>query len=311
MSLLAEQVIDRHRDWQKQLIYEGKYYAGKPKEQVEQVKKGVAHRQQELAIAVEGGTESARDYLLNSLGLKAITDAKVDVPELVCELTPGEMSALPRHVEEQLGMAWDESVSPAMAAESAFWAVCHAKWMSEGKFGNDLPRVFLLGGQAKTAEARTRNFLRRTGGLPRVRGNVSVFSDCQISGGLWRYRIARDIAADTAIKGDPIGREAAHDVLRIPGVWNRFAMWLLRSLTPLNAISAKAAVVMTLHRHQDEVRDVGGEKAVKGVMEKLGRLSHTHHLDSTPWEMLLETARSGLAKNPESAFRDETRPGEG
>jgi len=171
------------------------------------------------------------------------------------------------------------------------WALCHAVWISDDIFGADLAAVFLDTGS--TSEARTRNFLRRTGGLRHIRGNISPLENCPISRAWWRRRIARDIAGVVTVEaGDELDTDAAHEVLHSPPIWSNLVGMSMRRVTAVCAPRARAAAVVALHR----LGTAAGQTArAKGAIHALGRLSHSRNLSETPWQHLVDTASTGAA----------------
>ncbi len=290
--------LDRHSDWQKSLTYEKKQHRDPNSEQAVQRRQEVEENQARLIGAVEAGPEAARDYLLHeALGVDDAALARLAMPSLP-RLTPGEMSRLPIHAEREVARALDGQITPAHAAEPAVWALCHAVWISDGVFGADLAAVFLDGPRANTSEARTRNFLRRTGGLRHVRGNTSPLDDCPVSAAWWRRHIAREVAsvvaAETSVSSE-LDADTAHKVLHNREIWSNLVTMSLRQVTAVCAPRARAALVTALHNHG---ATVSGSKAARaltqGAIRALGRLSHSHNLTETPWQHLVDTATEGL-----------------
>lgn len=284
--------LDRHSDWQKSLTYEKKKHRDPNSEQAVQRRQEVEQNQARLIAATEAGPEAAKSYLLEALGTDEHA-ARTAVPGLPNPLTPGEMTRLPVHAERELARTLDGCLTPAQAAEPAVWALCHAVWISDDVFGADLAAVFLDAGS--TSEARTRNLLRRTGGLRHIRGNVSPLVDCPISRAWWRRRIARDTASVvTAETGDELDTDAAHEVLHKPEIWSNLVGMSMRQVTAVCAPRARAAAVVALRR----LGTAAGQTArarTQGAIRALGRLSHSHNLTLTPWQHLVDTASAGAA----------------
>ena len=95
--------------------------------------------------------------------------------------------------------------------------------------------IFCEGSRANTVEARTRNFLRRTGGLRRVRGNTSPLVDCPISAAWWRYRVAFEASSIAQREGSDLAVDAAHETLRTRDVWDYLVGMSLRQVTSVCA----------------------------------------------------------------------------
>lgn len=286
--------LERHSDWQKSLTYEKKKHRDPNSEQAVQRRQEVNKNQARLIAAVESGSDAARDYLLHkALEVDDAASAQRAVPRLPNPLTPSEMRRLPIHAERELARALDGRLSPSQASEPAVWALCHAVWISDGIFGADLAAVFLNTGS--TSEARTRNFLRRTGGLRHIRGNVSPLVDCPISRAWWRRRIARDVASVVAANtGGELDTDTAHEVLHSPEIWSNLVGMSMRQVTAVCAPRARAAAVVALHR----LGTAAGQTArarTQGAIRALGHLSYSRNLTLTPWRHLVDTASTGAA----------------
>ena len=253
----------------------------------------VRDRQMELMAAVEAGPAACSRYLLHRLRVKDAPSLRAAIPDLPERLTSAAMQRLPRYDETKIAEKLSE-VSPAEAATPAYWAACHAIWIEQDYF-DDLSASFLEGTGADTAEAKTRNFLRRSGGLERIRGKVSVLMDCPISMAWWRVRIANEIV-DEAPKGT-IDVEAAHAMLHDHSIWPELTGLSVKRITSLNAPRARAAAIVALHQHDAlsyEIKASLRKAQCQGALRALGRLSHSFSLDTVPWENLLRTATEGI-----------------
>ena len=268
--------------WQSQIIFEKKKH-GKPdhnREVVEQVR----DRQEELAAEIDKGPRQLGAYLRRVLKL-GVGDEIDALPFPRERLTAGEFVKPPIELEGELGRSW-QALPPRLASRPVFWLLCHVVWIEQGRLGDSghLVRAALMteGSPAKDPEARTRNLLRRTGGIF-VRGNVSVFSDCPMAQAWWRWHLALQVAQVT---GGRVGRAEAHATLHANHpAWEELAMLSLRRITVVNQPRARAAMVSRLHALLDQhgkltknhVKDVGVEFARVGL-----RRSFEH----TPWEKL-------------------------
>ena len=112
------------------------------------------------------------------------------IPQLPARVNTDQMLRLPRHDEQHIGRALYDRFTPAEAAEPAVWALCHAYWIRDSAFGDDILAVFALRNRDKTPEQRVRNVLRGIGGLRHIRGNITAFADSSISQAWWRYHLA-------------------------------------------------------------------------------------------------------------------------
>lgn len=295
-STLSDLVDDeRHDDWQRSLIYEKGNYRDQNSDEAIECRARTAMEQVRLADAVGAGFHATAQYLLRSSGVEDAVRARREVPHLPNPLTVGEMSNLPAYAERKLAETLHEALSPCQAAQPAVWTMCHAVWMGRGDFGSNLATVFCEGPKADTVEARTRNLLRRTGGLRRVRGNISPLVDCPISAAWWRYRLALE-ASDIATKeGSSLTADAAHEILRPRNVWENLVGMSLRRVTTVCASPARAAAVVAFQQRQ---RASGGEVTraqAQGAIRELARLSHGYSLWHVPWRVLLQAAERGIA----------------
>ncbi|WP_419553924.1 hypothetical protein [Candidatus Poriferisodalis sp.] len=258
----------------------------------QQYRSEVKARQLELVAAVAAGSAECSRYLLRQLRVTDEEALRSAVPSLPNPLTASELLRLPRYAEERI--AESLSMSPAEAATPAFWAACHAVWIEQGNF-DDLVAGFLEGPKADNAEARTRNFLRRTGGLERVRGKVSVLVNCPISTAWWRVRTAREIVAEAP--SNSIDFETAHQLLHDPNIWPELTGLSVKRITSLNAPRARAAAIVALG--QRGTIDNGVKASLRkircqGALRALGRLGHSYSLNTVPWEIILSTALEGI-----------------
>lgn len=253
----------------------------------------VEARQRELIAAVAAGPIACSQYLLHQLRVTDETELRAAVPPLPNPLTAAELLRLPRYAEERIAESL-QSISPAEAATPVFWTACHTVWIQQGNF-DDLVASFLDGPGVKDDEARTRNFLRRTGGLERVRGKVSVLVNCPVSMAWWRVRTARDIASVAA--ADTLDFPAAHEMLHDPTVWAELTGLSVKRLTSLNASRARAAAIVALAQRGTVANgsNVSLRKAhCQGALRAVARLSHSFSLNVIPWEHLLGAAQAGI-----------------
>ena len=99
------------------------------------------------------------------------------------------------NLERTLSKSWDGQIRRRDASRPVFWTLAHIRWLEEGQLGDQIEETLLRGGgRDSTEDQRTRNLLRRVGGLPHVRGKVSVLSDSPISRAWWRGSVASEIA---------------------------------------------------------------------------------------------------------------------
>lgn len=287
----------RFEDWQRQLIYEQKLHRSQDSDEARNAQRQVAQEQKALAEAVSAGPSSAFTYLLRKLGVSEADIGADMVPVLPKPLTVAEMRSLPAFAEEQIATWLHQSIFPAQAADPAFWTLCHAFWIRSFLFGADLEAVFFDGPKADNDEVRTRNFLRRVGGLRRVRGNVSPLTDCPISMAWWRRRIALEASQEATRHGDQLSTTEAHEALRQPTVWENLALWSIRRVTSLSAPSARAAVVVVLARQEQVPSGATATRQIQDVMRSVARVGHSYNYFGVPWTELLIAAEQGLVES--------------
>ena len=76
MSDLSPGLIQRHRQWQADNIFQRKRHKGTPKRELRSLREQITERQQELARHVDGGTSALTDYMQDKL---RITDDLLSV----------------------------------------------------------------------------------------------------------------------------------------------------------------------------------------------------------------------------------------
>lgn len=270
----------------------------------QQSRSEVHARQLELIASVAAGPADCSRYLLRQLCISDEPALRAAVPALPNRLTAAAMQRLPRYDESKIAESL-ASVSPAEAATPVFWAACHAIWIEQGYF-DDLVVSFLEGPKANNADRRTRNFLRRTGGLERVRGKVSVLVNCPISTAWWRVRIAQEIAAEAP--ANSIDFDTAHQLLHDPNIWPELTGLSVKRITSLNAPKARAAAIVALNQRgtiNNGIKASLRKSRCQGALRALGRLSHSFSLSTVPWEAVLDAARTGIEEADGDQLSDE------
>lgn len=248
----------------------------------------VEERQENLLAAVGRGSCALSDYLRENLG---VGDGAIGAPGFPRPaLTVSEFRGITPELEQEIGTAWE--IQPSLAARPVFWLLCLTEWLEQDRF-DDPDAAFTSGGNG-TADRRTRNFLRRTGGLPYVRGRVSVLSDCPLSRAWWRWRVAVS-AAEASCGG--IGANEAHAALHLRGpVWEELARLSLERVTAINQPRARAAMVAVIARHPDI-----GREGVQRMASALGQRSLTRSLQYDSWNDLIGIAERAAKPDGPSA----------
>ena len=292
--------ITRYGRWQAEAIYEPDRHSGEDSEHHTRARAAITATQRALIDAVEAGPAAASTHLFAQLGVVDSAEARRHLPALPNLLTVAEMQHLPLRTARRIGEALDGALCPVDAATPGVWALCHAAWIADGHFGNDLPPVFLDSGNTSSDEHRTRNFLRRTGGLERIRGKQSVFVNCAISAAYWQWRIASDAAQIAGGAGEDADVGSLHAVLHDKATWVDFVALSLRRFAAINSPRGRAAGLLAVAGH----RNGGDGSAVllERAMSRLAELSHSYDLASAPWSLLCAEAQRALsATHPAAA----------
>ena len=241
--------------------------------------------QDELIAAVREGPQALASHMRGKLGLGA-TD-ELDAPKLPRPLTSSEYRDPPLVLERDLCGSLPD-LTPAIAAQPAFWTKCHLAWIEADSFEPPLEPFFLgakvTGKMPSTTDAAVRNLFRRMGGLPHVRGKLSVLADCPTSCAWWRGRVARLAAAESERVGDPFAAEDAHRVLHAgTDAWARLVGDSVRRITVVNSSRLHAALIA---EYSDAARDKGGlpAKELQAVVRKVATFGKTLCFDTVPWE---------------------------
>lgn len=293
-------LIDRttFREWQSNLIYQGKRHKSLSGADQRAIQQDTVQRQQVLAAAIARGPDAVADFLCSTASsLEAAETVLKDLPPLPRPLTAAEMDQTTLHVDREVSSALDDwGITPMLAGESSFWALCHARWIGDGMFPDGVARVF-AGGEKKASdtEAMTRAFLRRVCGLHVERGNTSVITDCVLSASWWRYRLAREVSETLEQHGEDLTVAEAHRVLQGSEVWETFVMNMIRRLASLNAPRARAAVVRALC---EQSRRTGGRSVSRDVvhncMQKVAQHGDRFSLSFVDFATLAKTASDAL-----------------
>ena len=206
----------------------------------------IRDRQLVLRDAVKGGTKAFVQYIEEELKVRA--PAKTDLPHMI-QLTPAEAFNPPSELEARLADAWVAEIAPRHAAQSVYWTLCYAGWFKSGILGDDPASILITGKpspSSKSPDEFTRTLLRNMGGLPHVRGPVSVFSDCPFSRAWWRVRIASEAAE---VGSSALTREAAHAALHRNPIWETLISLAVRRVTVVNSRVVRAALVALIAKH--------------------------------------------------------------
>ena len=271
----------RFTQWQKGLVYRRR----KGEDPDETTVAGVKERQGALAQVMEDGAEALARYLRQELGLGV---SLRDLPLLPRQLAPEEAFQPPIELEKELYGAWSRLVHPGTASQPAFWTMCHIRWLEQGHLGNDPNATFstgIAGKREPDLDVRTRDLLRHVGGLPYIRGNVSVFSDCPLSRAWWRRRLA--VEAVEYASASRLNVESAHRALhRSNQVWEELVRLSVRRVTVINQPRVRAAIVTYLAA-QDGVQT----EDVAAIAQGCARYGLGYSLQHASWDDLFQVVQ--------------------
>ena len=241
-------------------------------------------RQTELAQVMDSGRQAMVEYLRAQFHLEG--KALGEVPPLPRPLTCEEVYRPPVELEEALWDGWETHIRLGEASTPAFWTFCHLAWLEQGYFPDDLVGAFSTGQPGKRnpdLDNQTRDVLRGMGGLPHIRGNVSVFVDCQLARAWWRRRIALEAAAYAP--ENRLDATSAHKSLHRAGWWEALAELSIRRLTVISHPKVRSVIVAHITSNPGMPRE---EVAV--IARRLARHGLTHSLEHVEWDELLRVA---------------------
>ena len=241
-------------------------------------------RQTELAQAMDGGRSAVVKYLRAQLHLQG--QALGEVPPLPRPLTCEEVNDPPVELEEALYGEWEHRIRLGEASTPAFWAFCHLAWLEQGYLPDDLVGAFSTGQPGKrnpNLDNQTRAVLRGMSGLPHVRGNLSVFVDCQLARAWWRRRIALE-AAEYA-PSNQLNAMSAHKSLHRDGWWEKLAGLSIKQLTIISHPKVRSVIVAHIASNPGMKKD-----ELAAVARRLARHGLTHSLEHVAWDELSAVA---------------------
>lgn len=279
---LVEAISPKFSNWQQRIVFDqGRH--GKPSRENRDVWNPIRERQKELRLALRGGPKALGAYLRHTLD---IGGKQIGAPELPrSQLTPDECQTPPVELERELWAAWS-GLRRRFTSQPVYWLLCHVEWIEQGRFGQVGPRLeaALIGRRGKDLEAKTRNFLRHTGGIPHERGKTSVFSDCPLAAAWWRGHVAEQVSL---IEGVGMSADEVHRVLHLHRpAWERLAMLGVQKVTVISQPNARAAIVSRL---AERLRENGRLQPadVDEIAASVARLGLRRSLHDTPWQDLV------------------------
>lgn len=236
--------------------------------------------QAELADAAKAGTPALIGYLKKQFDIKSraeMFETEQEAPLLVRKLTVDEARYVPVELEREIAVSF-ETIGAEDAVRPAFWTAAHIVWAEEGLL-EDGWAIKLAG---KDNDTTARNVCRFLGGLPHVRGKVSVLVNCPLSRVWWRVRMAQRIADASE---DNLTFDDIHRTLHHLPVWEVVAEELVRRVAVMNEPRALAALFTRFFDEYDE--GVNRRRIVQRMIHRMASYSTVINFSSAPFEDML------------------------
>ncbi len=283
MNQLKPEIEQNFSDWQRSLATRGRAMPD-----------SVAECQKKLHSVVSEGPLRLAAYLRVQLGID--TKASIEAPSLPLPIGATEYRDPSFRLERTLTDFWDGLICRREASRPVYWTLAHIRWLEEGLLGDQLEETLLRGGgRDSTDDQRSRNLLRRIGGLPHVRGKVSVLSDSPISRAWWRGTVASEVAEAA---GDDLALSTAeiHRVLHSHNdAWARLVGDSVHRITVMNQPRLRAALIKLYEGASRE-----GKPMQPSEMQSVARLLSRHGaalaLNHIDWNALIEIAGEALER---------------
>lgn len=261
--------------------------------------------QQELMDAVAQGSVAFAFFLREKLEL--VDKVLAGIPDLHRELTSSEASNPPVQLEQELWAIWQDMILPHEAAQPIYWNIAYLYWIEQGWLGDDLLST-LIPREAKDLDAQTRTVLRNIGGLPRARGNVSVFSDCPMARAWWRCKIAESATYEKI--GNPnLDFIDAHIAIHRKSIWEPLVLNSLRRVAVVNDPKLRSSIIQYLASPDTKATT---SKTCSQLIQNLAQLVQNFSPSLLDWDdlySLVEKAADGIdaeAKtDPDDELEDE------
>ena len=175
------------------------------------------------ALLAKGHTELRREFLQAAQSNEQFsayvrtehkigTEGEDDLPMLDERFSEEEYKQPPIDTEERIFKPW-ASIPPKVACRPAFWAEATLQHIENGNIqatflaagastaidGSDRLSSAISEGNEKEIEECVRSILRRMGGLPEARGNISTYVNCPFACAWWRMRWATEVHENTSV----------------------------------------------------------------------------------------------------------------
>ena len=291
--MIPQEVAAAFVGWQKRVVL--------PKKHRTEITEAAQAR---LAEVVRGGSKSLMEYLMAELGLDG--SSSYGVPMLPRRLTAGEAGGPPPALERELFDAFSDAnpsdgihpVTPELAIRPVFWTIAHVQWLRNDLIEEDWVRKL----EGKDDDATARNVCRRLGGLPHIRGRLSVLNDCPISRAWWRVRIAKQSA--DAVKDGCLSLEMAYRALKHNPLWAELIGGCVRNVAVVNEPRVLAAICVNISRNFKYGSNPPKNYA-RDIARTLARHSSSVSLHVVPFEELLCICDKAAAAFDAEAVFDE------
>ena len=195
------------------------------------------------------------EHFVSWVRSQALSEGSRELPLCPQQLTEDEFRLPPSSTEAELYRTWSE-LEPRIACRSSFWvcltlshiesgtirAVYLAGDHSAGSSGDLRVNSALHGGAEKDVDLCVRTVLRRLGGLPEVRGNRTVYSDCPFGRAWWRERLVREMSS-----GDPEIAQQVRSVIRISSAyWEHLVELLVSRNSVLGSANIRNTLILSI-----------------------------------------------------------------
>lgn len=241
--------------------------------------KNLRRGQVDLTTAAKKGMSALLEYLREQLGFTSrndILEAKQEVPMLLRRLSVSEAKGPPVVLEQEIAYSYS-AISVADAARPAFWTAMHIIWAEEELLEEGWSTNLV----AKNNDDTARNICRNLGGLPHIRGKVSVLVNCPLARVWWRVRMASRIA-DASEKH--LSFDTIHGMLHRSQIWEYLAEELVRRLAVMNEPKALA----TMFTYFNDGMEKLNKKNVQKIIRQLASYSTVINFSVAPFEDMME-----------------------
>ena len=189
------------------------------------------------------------------------------------------------------------SLSPQEASNVGVWNAITLHNIQEGRLeasylaassekisGRHRMQIALKNRKRQQIDDCVRTVFRTMGGLRRIRGTVSVISDCTLSRHWWMGKVLEEICSDWPVNEDRAWEELSRH-------WNMIAEWAVRRLTIIASPVLMAGLVSLLLN-----RSISTRKEMEMVLRRVGMTFSEVSLHS--WS--LEEVQASLLKGVQS-----------